>query len=140
MEKIKFNDINFDSLQKLKQQGTKGIMYKNGVTCYKILDGLYEDEKEEIYKKFIDLDGIKIENVLLPKELIMKDGKLYGYTMDYFNNSVSLSDKFCVRSDCGIVSRIPSAICSAIEITVERRVVWSVNCSSMPAILTIPVI
>lgn len=97
MEKIKFNDINFDSLQKLKQQGTKGIMYKNGVTCYKILDGLYEDEKEEIYKKFIDLDGIKIENVLLPKELIMKDGKLYGYTMDYFDNSVSLSDKFCVR-------------------------------------------
>ena len=41
-----------------------------------------------IYKKFIDLDGIKIENVLLPKELIVKDGKLYGYTMDYFNNSV----------------------------------------------------
>ena len=30
--------------------------------------------------------------------------------------------------------------CSAMEITVDRRVVWSVSCSNMPAVLTIPVI
>ena len=42
------------------------------------------------------MEGIEIENVLLPKELIVCNGKLEGYTMDYFP-SVSLTDKFEVR-------------------------------------------
>lgn len=97
MEQIKLSDINFSSLQKLKQQGTKATLYKEGNVCFKILDGLYEDEKEALYKKILDMDGIKIDNVLLPKELIIKDGKLQGYTMDYFPNSIPLSDRFSVR-------------------------------------------
>lgn len=97
MEQIKLNDINFHSLQKLKQQGTKATLYKDGNVCFKILDGLYDDEKESLYKKFLDMNGIRIDNVLLPKELIVKDGKLQGYTMDYFPNSIPLSDRFSVR-------------------------------------------
>ena len=97
MEQIKLNDINFHSLQKLKQQGTKATLYKDGNVCFKILDKLYDDEKESLYKKFLDMDGIRIDNVLLPKELIVKDGKLQGYTMDYFPNSIPLSDRFSVR-------------------------------------------
>ena len=97
MEQIKLSDINFQSLQKLKQQGTKSTLYKDGNVCYKILDGLYDDEKESLYKKLLDMDGIKIDSVLLPKELIVKDGKLQGYTMDYFPNSIPLSDRFSVR-------------------------------------------
>ena len=97
MEQIKLSDINFHSLQKLKQQGTKSTLYKDGNVCYKILDGLYDDEKESLYKKLLDMDGIKIDSVLLPKELIVKDGKLQGYTMDYFPNSIPLSDRFSVR-------------------------------------------
>ena len=97
MEQIKLNDINFHSLQKLKQQGTKAKLYKDGNVCFKILDGLYDDEKESLYKKFLDMNGIRIDNVLLPKELIVKDGKLQGYTMDYFPNSIPLSDRFSVR-------------------------------------------
>ena len=97
MEQIKLSDINFQSLQKLKQQGTKATLYKDGNVCYKFLDGLYDDEKESLYKKFLDMDGIKIDSVLLPKELIVKDGKLQGYTMDYFPNSIPLSDRFSVR-------------------------------------------
>lgn len=101
MEKIRFNDINFSNLQKLKQQGTKSSIYKDGSICYKILDGLYDEEKEDLYKKLFDMDGLKIDNVLLPNKLIMKDNKLYGYTMDYFANSMPLSDKFIVRYvDC----------------------------------------
>ena len=101
MDKIKLSDINFLSLQKLQQQGTKATIYRSGDICFKILDGLYDNEKELLYKKLIDMDGIKIPNVLLPKELIIKDGKLEGYSMDYFKNSISLSDRFMVRYvDC----------------------------------------
>lgn len=97
MEQIKLNDINFHSLQKLKQQGANATLYKDGNVCFKILDRLYDDEKESLYKKFLDMDGIRIDNVLLPKKLIVKDGKLQGYTMDYFPNSIPLSDRFSVR-------------------------------------------
>lgn len=101
MEKINFKDINFSSLQKLQQQGTKSTLYKDKNTCFKILDGLYDEEKDALYRKLLDMDGIKIDNVLLPRELIIKDGKLYGYTMDYFKSSMQLSDRFCVRYvDC----------------------------------------
>ena len=70
MEQIKLNDINFHSLQKLKHQGTKATLYRDGNVCFKILDGLYDDEKELLYKKLLDMDGIRINNVLLPKKLI----------------------------------------------------------------------
>jgi len=39
MEQINLSDVNFYSLQKLKQQGTKASLYKDGNVCYKILDG-----------------------------------------------------------------------------------------------------
>ena len=48
-----FNDINFDELEKYKVQGTKSTMYHNGEQCIKILDKLYHDEKEVLYKKTI---------------------------------------------------------------------------------------
>ena len=96
MEQIKLKDINLDSLKKLEQQGTKSTMYRNGTSCIKMLDGFYEEEKDALFKKFLDMEGIEIENVLLPKELIVSNGKLEGYTMDYFP-SVSLTDKFEVR-------------------------------------------
>ena len=43
---------------------------------------------------FIDMDGIIIDGILLPKELIIDDDKLVGYTMDYFQNSMNLYDFF----------------------------------------------
>ena len=97
MEKIQFKDIDFSKLQKLEQQGTKATLYKNENICYKILDGLYEEEKDALCRKLLDMDGIKIENVILPKQLIIQDNKLQGYTMDYFEDSKPLSDKFMIR-------------------------------------------
>ena len=97
MEEIKFKEINFSTLRKLQSQGTKSTIYTDGVICYKFLDGLYFDEKRDLYKKFLDMDGIKINNVLLPQNLIIEDSQLKGYTMPYFENSISLSDKFLKR-------------------------------------------
>lgn len=97
MEQIKLNDIDLKSMHKLLSQGSTSTLYKDGSTCYKILDKLYVHEKEELHKKFLAMDGIKIDNVLTPKELIVKNDKLEGYTMDYFPNSMQLSDAFSVR-------------------------------------------
>lgn len=96
MEQIKLKDINLNSLKKLQQQGTKSTIYRNGTSCIKMLDGFYEEEKDALFKKFLDMEGLEIDNVLLPKELIVSNGKLEGYTMDYFP-SVSLNSKFEVR-------------------------------------------
>lgn len=100
MDKIKFQDINFSVLKRLQFQGTQATIYRDGDTCFKILDGLYEEEKEVLYRKFLDMDGIKIDNVLLPRQLIVENGKLKGYTMDYFENSMPLSDKFIRYVEC----------------------------------------
>ena len=97
MEKIQYSDINFGSLEKLKSQGTKSTIYRDNDKCIKVLDGVYPEEKTQLMRKFNDMSGISISNVLLPKELIIKDGMLYGYTMDYFGNSMPLSDRFLVR-------------------------------------------
>lgn len=96
MEQIKLKDINLNSLKKLEQQGTKSTVYRNGTSCIKMLDGFYEEEKDALFKKFLDMEGLEIDNVLLPKELIVSNGKLEGYMMDYFP-SVSLNSKFEVR-------------------------------------------
>ena len=101
MERIQLKDVDFSKLQKLQYQGTKASLYKDGNICYKFLDGLYEEEKDELYKKMLDMDGIKMENVILPDQLIFEGNKLQGYTMEYFADSMPLSDKFMVRNvDC----------------------------------------
>ena len=94
MEKINFKDIDFSTFQKSSIQGTKSTIYKNKEVAIKILDKFYPEEKEELYRKLLDMDGITIDKVLLPKDIILKDHKLYGYTMDYFQDSIPLLDYF----------------------------------------------
>lgn len=92
MDKIKLSDINLDELEKCKVQGTKSIMYYDDEHCIKILDKLYPDEKETLYKKLLEMDGIILDDVLMPKDLIIHNGQLAGYTMDNFKNSVNILD------------------------------------------------
>lgn len=94
MDKIKLSDIDLSSLQKLPFQGSQSIIYTDGSLCYKFLVGFYPNEKRKLYRKFSDMDGLKIDNVLLPKSLIIKNGDLQGYTMEYIRNSSSLTIKF----------------------------------------------
>ena len=86
MEKINIKDININSLQRLANQGSKSITYTDGNTCYKVLTGLYTDEKKDLEDKFQELSSLHIDKVLMPKDLIVKDGLLEGYTMDYFKD------------------------------------------------------
>lgn len=97
MDKIKIQDIDFSVLKKTEYQGSKSTMYEDDKVCYKILDGLYPDERETLYKKLIDMDGIKIDNVYLPRDLIIKNDKLAGFTLDKFKNSMPIYDKFYSR-------------------------------------------
>lgn len=53
MEMIKYIDIDFNSLEKLKSQGTKATLYKNDNECIKILDGLYDAEKKRYMESFL---------------------------------------------------------------------------------------
>lgn len=104
MDKINIKDINLSSLERLSQQGTKSTIYRDGNRCIKILDRFLDEEKEDLFKKFLEMDGISIDGVLFPKELIVNGDKLEGYTMDYFNSSIPLSDRFMVRHvDCKLL-------------------------------------
>ena len=94
MQIINFQDINLSSMHLSKIQGTKSSVYTDNDRCYKILDKLYISEKMRLLEKFIDMDGIIIDGILLPKELIIDDDKLVGYTMDYFKDSMNLYDFF----------------------------------------------
>lgn len=91
MNKINLNDINLQALKKTQYQGSNSTVYENKDICIKILNGLYPNEKEILYNKFIDMENIKIDGVLLPIDLIMKDNTLYGYTMHNFKNSTTLN-------------------------------------------------
>lgn len=118
MEKIKLSDIDFSKLHKLKYQGTKSIVFSQDDTCFKMFTGLYPEEKEELYRKFLEIDGIKINGVILPKCLIVQNGQLEGYTMDFFKDSMSLFDRFA-SSQYADVHQILDAVKKASQILRE---------------------
>ena len=94
MELINLKDINLSSMNLSMIQGTTSSVYIGDGKCYKILDGLYSSEKRQLFKKFIEMDGIIIDDILSPKELIIDDGSLVGYTMEYFSDSMNLYEFF----------------------------------------------
>lgn len=94
MNIINIKDIDINKLNLVKIQGSKSQVYVQGDTCYKFVDGLYPDEKYNLLKKFRNMEGIKIDSVILPKDLIMHGNSLVGYTMEYFQNSINLYDYF----------------------------------------------
>ncbi len=98
MNIIKPSDIDVTSLNKSPFQGTKSTLYVEGDKCIKILNGLYTEEKQALYRKFREMEGISIENVLLPIDLIAEGDILHGYTMENFMNSAPLTVYFgCTR-------------------------------------------
>ena len=97
MNEIKSKEIDISVLQKLRNQGTQSTIYTDGNICYKFLDGFDPDEKKNLHRKFLDMQEIKIDGVLLPEDLIVENGLLQGYTMAYFKNSTPLLDKFLKR-------------------------------------------
>lgn len=90
MDKIKLSDIDLSTMKIIGKKGTTSTLYEDGDLCIKILDKLFEEEKEIIYRKFLEMDGLYIDNVLFPISLIIDNDKLVGYTMENFKDSKTL--------------------------------------------------
>lgn len=101
MDKIRYQDIDFSKLDKLEFQGSTSIIFRKEKLCYKILNNLSKEKKKMLYMKILDMEGIKIDGVLFPIDLIIKDGNLEGYTLTYFANSTNALHKFLISYlDC----------------------------------------
>lgn len=94
MDKIKLNDIDFSKLKKVQTMEKQNTTFVDGDNFIKILDKLYLEEKDVLYRKLLVLEGVAVNNLLLPKTLIINDSKLVGYITDDFKNSCSLIDYF----------------------------------------------
>lgn len=94
MDKIKLSDIDLNILKKCKLQGTQSTIYGYGDLCIKIFNEMYPEENKSLYKKFLEMDGLVIEEALLPKSLIIQNDILVGYIMENFANSICLSDYY----------------------------------------------
>lgn len=96
MNKIKVQDINFSSMNIMSYQGSKSIMYEDENICYKVLkaDCFFSDELDILEKKLMDMDGINIDGVYLPIDLIVNNDKLVGFTLNKFKQSIPIYDKF----------------------------------------------
>lgn len=92
MEKINLKDIDLSEFELSKIQGTTSTVYKKDDICLKLIDKIPQEDKKTLLYKFLEMDGIKLDDVLLPKILIMKDGNLEGYMMDNFKNSINMLD------------------------------------------------
>ncbi|MBQ9833675.1 MAG: hypothetical protein IJO33_00555 [Bacilli bacterium] len=97
MEIIKYNDINFERLEKLPKQGNFSTIYCQGDVCYKLFENLNDAEIEVMLRKFLEMDGIQIVGAIFPKTLIMHNNKFVGYTMDYYKGAITLFDMFQSR-------------------------------------------
>ena len=94
MEKIEWNDIDWVFLKRMKNNGTKSRMYIGGNTCIKILCDLSEEEEKIMYRKLLEMEGLSIQGVLLPKSLIVENDHLKGYTLDYWKDAINFFDYF----------------------------------------------
>jgi len=94
MNKINIRDINFSTLDKLAHQGSQSTIYKDKDYCYKILTKFYPDQKRKLLRKLLDIDGLKIDNVTVPIDLIMDGHRLEGFTMKYYKGAIPLSSKY----------------------------------------------
>ncbi len=96
MEKLKISDINWQELKELPHQGSTSIIYKDPATSsiYKFLTEFSKSEKDALYHKFMDMDGIQIDRAILPEALIMDNDTLEVYRMKELPNSIPLSTQF----------------------------------------------
>lgn len=92
MEIMNTQNIKFSNMRRTKY--TNSTIYQNGDELIKTLDDYPKEDRDKLFKKFMEMDGISIEGLILPKALIMKDDTLYAYTMDNFKNSMNLEEYF----------------------------------------------
>lgn len=94
MNEIRLRDINFSELRKLNGNGLMSTIYTDGDVCYKIFKDVHSFDNKDLYAKFRDLEGVNLDGVIMPIDLIMEDDVLWGYTMLNYINSCTLFTKF----------------------------------------------
>lgn len=126
MNIIKISDIDLNSLDKIKNQGTKSTIYKYENKCIKMLDGLYPTEKLILYYKFLSMEGIKIDGLLMPDDLIIDNNNLCGYTMDFFDCSESLNSYFTKSRyiNCNEVFKIVQEVCKILKNVHKNEIIY----------------
>lgn len=94
MEIIKLGDINFSGFEKMRYQGDNSTIYINGDSCIKRLDNLTLEEKGDMKRKLLEMEGISIDGVLITKGLILDGDILDSIIIDNFKNSVNFFERF----------------------------------------------
>lgn len=95
MQEIRLKDINFESLKRISSNwSTYATVYTDGDVCYKIFNDPHSFDNVSLYNNFKDMDGMQIDGVILPEDLIVDDGVLLGYLMPLFKDSMTLSRRF----------------------------------------------
>ena len=92
MDLINIKELEFDKMKLKPQQGTQSLVYDAGDICIKIFNSLSDEERKKTMKKLQEMDGITIDGVLFPLDLIVENGLLKGYTMHNFKNSINMFD------------------------------------------------
>ena len=94
MEIVKYSDLDFSSMKKLSSQGSTSTVYDFDNYCVKMLDKMSVEDQNQIRLKFLEMDGLEVDGLLLPKKLIFKNNTFVGYFMDKFPSSMNLYDYF----------------------------------------------
>ena len=94
MEKINYKDIDYNKLEKSANQGTQSLVLIDNDKCIKLFKFLYDYQKRDMYRKFMYLDGMHIDGIIMPEELIVNGELLEGFTMPYFKNSETIFKRF----------------------------------------------
>ena len=83
MEKINLNDFDFSN-NYIKEPGFEnGIVYSNDKERIKMLLNIPYEDKEILLEKLETIEKLNVDGVILPKTLIMYEGYLDGYIMEY---------------------------------------------------------
>lgn len=81
MKTEEFKNLNLSTLNTFKYQGGLSTIYEDGDTLIKVLDGLSDYNKKILYKKAKAMDGITIDNVLLPDTYYIEKGRVKAYSI-----------------------------------------------------------
>lgn len=84
-------DVKFENLRLLSDEGSEFVVYYDGNKVYKIFKSDYS-LKHKNFNELIYLSSIKTSRILMPESVIIENGQLIGYSMQYVKNSRSLLD------------------------------------------------
>ncbi len=77
-----FRNLDIHSFHLFHEQRGMSTLYEDGNRFIKALDNLSYEEKGVLYQKACDLDGLVMENVLLPNIFYVKNERVEAYSIE----------------------------------------------------------